>query len=190
MFLLDHNKLKKGDIILSRRDDRTSELVRRMSNSDYSHARLYVGTQSCLDSDGLGVQAENTQRIGFDKESDVLVLRYYRPLPEAVIDNVINSARSKIGMEYSYSEAKKAVNSPDVNPDAPDRQFCTRFVAQAYFEAGYSIVMNPNYCTPNDIIESNVLMKIEHPMREANEMDMEILLEEDPITHRQKKIIS
>ncbi len=189
MFLLDHTKLKKGDIILSRRDDRTSELVRRMSNSEYSHARLYVGTRSCLDSDGLGVQAENIQRIPFDKESDVLVLRYYRALPDDVIDNVITNARRKVGTEYSLAEARRSVDPPSFIADEPNRQFCTRFVALAYFEAGYSVVGNPNYCTPNDILDSNVLIEVKDTLKIASEEDIEIALEKNPFTHQQKETI-
>ena len=188
MFLLDHTKLKKGDIILSRRDDPTSEIVRRMSNSEFSHARLYVGTHSCIDSDGLGVQSENIQRIPFDKVTDVMVLRYYRPLPEKVFDDVINSARSKVGTEYSKSEARKSINAKDFIAQEPNRQFCTRFVAQAYFEAGYSVVGNPNYCTPNDIVNSNVLIEVEKPLKIATEGDIEIALEEDSLTKWQKEI--
>jgi len=188
MYLLDHIKLKKGDIILSRRDDPTSVLVRRMSASEYSHACLYVGAQSSIDSDGFGVQSENTQRIQFEKETDALVLRYYRPLSEEVIDTIVIQARRKIGTEYSISEAKKSIKPDNFIAEEPNRQFCTRFVAQAYFEAGYAIVINSNYCTPADLVNSNVLVEVKNPLKVANATDMEIANQVETLTGLQMEV--
>ena len=66
MYKIDINKLEDGDIFLTRSNDRESELIRKISNSDYSHAILYVGVSSCIESDGLGVQSQNVNRLLFE----------------------------------------------------------------------------------------------------------------------------
>ena len=63
MYLLEKDKLEIGDIILIKSESRISQMVRRLTGSQYSHAMLFVGVSSIIDSDGYGVQSNNLQRI-------------------------------------------------------------------------------------------------------------------------------
>lgn len=173
MYLIDPNKVELGDIFLTRSNDRESQIIRHSSKSDYSHALLYVGYFSCIESCGLGVHSQNLLRIPFENESDLLVLRfkniyYKRYIPEAII-----SARRKIGTEYSSAEARLAMLEKTINAKEKNRQFCTRFVAQAFQEAGLQIVSNPDYCSPQDIMESEYLIPINGVLREASKIEVE-----------------
>ncbi len=188
MFLIDPKLLKKGDIFLTRSESRESELIRKLSGSDYSHCILYVGESSCIESNGLGVQAQNLQRIIFDKLDDALVLRLKTEASKEQIDEIIAFARQMIGTEYSAAEARLA--SLDIQENAKDinKQFCTRFVAQAYRDAGFKIVSNPDYCTPKDLQSSLLLSKIENVMREASESEELLAKEKNPPLERQAEI--
>jgi len=66
MYILDIGKLEAGDIFLTRSNSEISQLVRRLTKSEFSHAILYVGVSSCIESDGPGVQSQNIQRILFE----------------------------------------------------------------------------------------------------------------------------
>jgi hypothetical protein len=180
-YVLDYDHLEIGDIILSKSDSEISQLVRRLTGSQYSHARLYVGDHSCIDSDGYGVQANNTQRILFDSESDVVVLRLKGEKTIKQIKDIEFSARQKIGTEYSTSEAKIAMLKKEQNAQQPNRQFCTRFVAQAYHTAGFKLVPNPNYCLPENLLTSDLLRKVNGVAREASKAEINFANTENPL---------
>ena len=59
MYIIKRELLESGDILLTRSSDRESKLIRQISKCDYSHAILYVGVSSCIESNGLGVQSQN-----------------------------------------------------------------------------------------------------------------------------------
>jgi hypothetical protein len=185
MYLLDIDKLEAGDIILTRSNTEISERVRRLTKSEYSHAILYVGVSSGIESDGPGVQSQNIQRLLFEKESDVKVLRLKTDEVKIVIPNAIVFARQKIGTEYSVSEAIQSVLKREVNAKETNRQFCTRFVAQAFESAGIRLVGNSDYCNPEELLKSDLLIEVKEPLREANEDEIEFAKCESPLKKQQ-----
>jgi hypothetical protein len=188
MFILKFNSLEPGDIILTRSSSRESELIRQISNCDYSHAIFYVGASSCIESDGLGVQGQNIQRLLFEKSDDVVVFRLKEDSLKSFLSEAIVFARQKIGTEYSTKEARLARLESDAKAKEPNRQFCTRFVAQAYDRAGIKIVDNPDYCTPQEILESPSLKIISNLTKKANEVEIQFARQQDDPLEKQKEI--
>jgi len=186
MYLLNIDKLEAGDIILTRSNSEISQLVRRLTKSEYSHAILYVGLSSCIDSDGLGVQSQNIQRLLYENESDIKVLRLKRIEDRNKIANAIAFARQKIGTEYSIDEAKAALLKKEIEAKERNRQFCTRFVAQAFESAGVRLVENPDYCNPEELLNSVLLIEVEAPLREANDAEVEFANSESPLKKQQE----
>ncbi|RZK44673.1 MAG: hypothetical protein EOO61_02955 [Hymenobacter sp.] len=155
MYVLKINNLQLGDIILSRSSHRLSALVRRQSNSNYSHAALVVADNSCIESRDDGVHSETLQRLGFEQINDALVLRLKTPVSMTSLDSVMNFARSKVGTDYaSREEVVRSFADRDASAQEQNRQYCTRLVAQAYSAAGITLVANADYCTPMDIEQS------------------------------------
>lgn len=187
MYILDIEKLEAGDIILTRSSSRESQLIRHLSLSDYSHAILYVGVSSCIESDGLGVQSQNIQRMLFENDSDVLVLRLKNDIFKPLLSDAIVFTRQKIGTEYSTNEARLARLEKSLAAKETNRQFCTRFVAQAYSSAGIQIVSNPDYCSPNDIQVSELLTVINNALRTASDAEIAFSQTESPL-EKQKEI--
>lgn len=176
MYLLDLDQIELGDIILTRSSERESILIRQLTKSNYSHALIYVGSSSYIESNGLGVQSNNLQRLLFENTDDVVVLRLREENLKSLLPGVVAFARQKIGTEYSTSEAKLALLEKDILAKEENRQFCTRFVAQAYLEAGIKIVNNPDYCTPQEILESQELVIIDGLARKAMNKEIEFAL--------------
>lgn len=171
-FVLKIENLLPGDIVLTRNsDDPGSQLIRKYSESNYSHALIYVGDSSYIEA-GKIVEANNIQRLIFNYPGDVCVLRF-RQSNSSIIKDAIAYARSKVGMEYSISEAKIA-KSQNTTAAYPNRQICTRLVAKAYENAGARIVEYADYCRPCDIENSAALEKVDNVVREADERDIEI----------------
>lgn len=188
MHILDIEKLESGDIILTRSSSRESVLIRQLTKCDYSHAILYVGVSSCIESDGLGVQSNNIQRMLFENESDVIVLRVKDDTLKNLLAGAIVFARQKIGTEYSTAEARMARLEKSIAAKETNRQYCTRFVAQAYSNSGIKIVSNPDYCSPNDIQDSEQLTIVNNILRTASDAEIGFSLDKDNPLEKQRDI--
>ena len=180
LYTLDDTLLKRGDIILTTSKDRISNVIRFVTFGSFSHAMIYLGGQSCSDAGGPGVRvaSHNTQRIFFDSLKHCCVLRLKAEIQESEMDNVINNARRLIGMEYSLDEAKLVALRVKFSAKEINRQFCSRYVAQVYSNEGINIVRNSDYCSPVDIYNSDLLMKIEPCLREASKEEIDVLGQE------------
>jgi hypothetical protein len=186
MYLLELEKLQKGDIILLRSDSGISEIIRKLTKSQYSHGILYVGNGSIIDSDGYGVQANNVHRKLISKVDDVLVLRLKEITNKVTLIRIEDFARSKIGTEYATDEARIAMLNKELKAKKPNRQFCTRFIAQAYSYAGIKLVENADYCIPEELLNSDYLQIIDGITRKASESEIEFAKSENPLEKQVK----
>lgn len=189
MFKLDISKLQEGDIILERYpEDRTSCKIMELTGSNYSHALVYVGICSIIEAGDI-VISNNPQYRVYKSEDDVRVMRLKSELySQEKIDEVIIFLRSQIGTEYSVPDAYRILESP-TTAKSPNRQTCTRLVAQAYQAAGISIVNNADYCTPKEIETSSKLVVVEGIIIPCIE-DEAFLSDNDSILDKQEFIIS
>ncbi|MGO4770906.1 YiiX/YebB-like N1pC/P60 family cysteine hydrolase [Flavobacterium sp. W22_SRS_FK3] len=187
MYVLDHTKLITGDIILIRTWDKTCVFIRKESNSNYSHALVYMGDMSCLESNALGVASQNLQRLGFKNIDDAKVLRLDDFADIKKLRTGINLGRCKVGTSYaSRHEVERSNLDTAENAMESNRQFCTRFVAQIYSDSGINIVSNPDYCSPKDVEESDILFEVIDVLRPASPEEWELTQEEDNITVLQR----
>lgn len=183
MYVLDHTKLITGDIILIRTWDKTCIFIRKQSNSNYSHALVYMGDMSCLESNALGVASQNLQRLGFQNIDDAKVLRLDNFTEIKNLRTGINLGRSKVGTSYATRHEVEKSNLDIIeNAQESNRQFCTRFVAQIYSDSGINIVSNPDYCSPKDVEESDILFEVEDALRPASPEEWELTQEKDNVT--------
>lgn len=72
---LNEKALRPGDIILVTQSSLISASIRLMTWNDISHAMVYVEDRSVIDATFAGVQASNTQRLWFEADRPVHVLR-------------------------------------------------------------------------------------------------------------------
>lgn len=156
---VDLSKLEPGDIILTTSPNWESGVIRTATDSDISHAMLYVTSSCIMDSTGDGVHARNPQKLFYDDECAIYVLRLKSPLNDDSLQEVISYVRSEHGAEYSLKEAIRAVTGP--KGSGSDRQFCSRLVARAFSNVGIKLVENENFCTPQQLKASSLLMSIE-----------------------------
>ncbi|WP_179007423.1 YiiX/YebB-like N1pC/P60 family cysteine hydrolase [Winogradskyella forsetii] len=185
MYIINFSKLRVGDILLTRKHDRECKLIRKLTNSDYSHAILYVGVGSGIESNGLGVQSINTTRTIYKFPNDVQILRYNKSNFEHIMEDVINFARQKIGTEYSTKEARLAKLEENIEAKETNRQFCTRFVAQSYKNAGIIVVPNPDYCSPKELMESDYFDLIDSCLEKGTKEQIDYANEKDnPISQQ------
>jgi len=156
---LDADLLKIGDVILTTTTAKVSKAVRFGTGSDISHAMVYVADHSVIDATGDGVQARNTQRLLFEDDGPVHVLRSRQTPSESQLREICTFVRGRIGTEYSTKEAVRTVLGG--GRGWTKKQFCSRLVAQAYASAGLALVGDPNYCSPEDLKNSPQLIEVE-----------------------------
>ncbi|MGO7273946.1 YiiX/YebB-like N1pC/P60 family cysteine hydrolase [Rhizobium ruizarguesonis] len=155
---LNADVLKKGDIILTTTDEFPSGVIRKTTKSDISHAMLCVDHGSVIHAVTEGVRSENTQRIFFNEDLPVHVMRMKDGMTDDDARTICDYVRSKIGSEYSYTEAARAWRKR--GKKFSSKQFCSRLVAQGYAEAGHKLVHEPNFCTPGQLSTSLLLVEV------------------------------
>lgn len=180
LYTLNASNLEKGDIILTTSINKMSNIIRIVAFGPFSHAMLYLGDYSCVDSGGPGIRvaSQNIQRIFFESVKFCSVLRLINKPPELMMEKVINYARRLIGTEYSISEVRLVALRVHFPAKEINRQFCSRYVAQAYESAGIILTNNPDYCSPVDLYNSHYLKKIKNPLRIASETEINIFSKE------------
>jgi uncharacterized protein YycO len=179
-YILNLDKIKYGDLILIRGNDRTCLKIREYAKSNYSHALIYKGNKSCLESNAFGVQSVNPQRLLFENLDDAIVMRYREPNEIFFLEKGLANAAEKVGMSYA-SRHELMQSYLDILEKAKEdrRQFCTRFVAQIYEDSGINIVENADYCSPSDIENSESMNKITDILRLGNEKEIELATKKD-----------
>lgn len=177
MYLLDRDKLSVGDIILTCSSEKSSKYIRALTNSDFSHAILYVGESSYIHSDLNGVHSGNLQRLLFNSPDFVSVIRIKE---QSYINKAIEYARLQIGTSYSKIAAANAGLKLSSKIHTK-RHYCSRLVAKAYEYAGLRLVENCDVCLPQELFNSSFVNQIENCTYIASKEEIDFALSEDPI---------
>ncbi|WP_375171867.1 YiiX/YebB-like N1pC/P60 family cysteine hydrolase [Marinobacter sp.] len=180
--------LKRGDVVLTTSaQKKPSGLIRAVTKSDISHAMICVSYGSVIDSTGDGVQARNIQKMFYEDSCEIYILRPKEPLSEDVLSKIVSYARASTGTRYSLREAVASVR-PQLNKEGGNRQFCSRMVARAYAYGGVKLVDNPDYCTPEDIKKSNLLVQINPSALSVSQEEIAAVQEEVDTTEGMRKV--
>lgn len=168
------SNLEAGDIIFERYHDSESDLIAEKTGGQYTHVGLYVGASSVIEATTEIVTASNLSRNLFESDSDVCVMRVkddYKS--DEIIQSAVNYTRLKVGTEYSKNELIYAYLQKYDRSNA-NRQVCSRLVACAFAAGGLKIVENPAFCSPQQILESELLQPVQNVIVEASEEDEEV----------------
>ena len=167
---LNEEVLKPGDIALTTSDALISKAIRTVTLSKVSHAMLYVTHSSIIHAVGDGVRAENTQRIVFDEDAAVYVMRLKGGLLPSDAQSISDHARTIVGTQYSRFEAGRSIFG---GASFSAKQFCSRLVGQVYDRCGLKLVPDPNYCTPESLLNSSALEHVADATRLVSDEEAE-----------------
>ncbi len=160
-FILNHDLLQSGDIILERGYERHSEIICKQTGSRYSHAMIYVGGTIIEATLNGGVFSRIPNRSTVRDIIDFRVMRLKEKPDSETINTITSHALYLVGSKYSVTEAV-LVKGPEFTKAFKEnsrKQFCSRLVAQCYQKAGINLVSNINFCSPADIENSTLLMQ-------------------------------
>jgi len=185
LYILELDKLEVGDIILESGSSKFSWWIKKGTGSDYSHAMLYVG-HSIIHALTDGVYSGNPQRILVNSQSDLKVLRL-KDREEGQINGLVDNARKLIGSLYSIPEAISApIKKGTKSKSKTSAQYCSKLIASVYADAGITLVKNQDYCSPEDINQSKLLIEVKDCVRKASIDDIEFVKSDNPILENQK----
>lgn len=185
---LDDEVLYPGDIVLTTTTAMISKMIRMATQSDISHAMVYVDNCSVIDATGEGVHARNTQRILFEEDCAIHVLRLRSSISADELSAVITYMRGHIGTQYSAREAVLARVGGARKWST--KQFCSRLVAQAFASVGIHLVSDPNYCSPADIKASPLLVTVQEATKLVSADDLAAWQETDDVPQRMRSAIN
>jgi len=163
-------RLEPGDIVLTATPGKVGKVVRRATKGEVSHAMICVQHGSIIDSTDGGVQASNIQRELYGGDDTVIVLRLRQSPDQLALHAIVEFARSEIGTRYSKIEAARTVTG---GPKPRSRQmFCSRLVARAYAAGGIQLVHDPDYCSPDDLRISPLLVEVPDMLEVVSEREL------------------
>lgn len=180
--------LARGDIVLTTTTAKVSKAIRFGTKSDISHAMLCVQHGSVIDATGEGVHARNVQRLFFDDDCALHVLRLKENLSPAELEQICQFVRQAIGSQYSTREAVRTVVGG--SDQWTRKQFCSRLVAQAYASAGIKLVGDPNYCAPADLASSSLLMAVPDSTESISDSEAERWMAHRDLTGAMREAIN
>lgn len=154
-YVFDCSKLQKGDILLM--DTYHDKQRRFMPNDKYLHVAVYIGNAMIVEADGLGSAINHLYSYAFKRKEDACVVRV-KGINPLVADKLQRCLREDLGREYGTREAFKVNQLKHTSDkDTSKLTFCSRNVAKAFEKCSINLVPNPDYCSPDDLMTSDVV---------------------------------
>lgn len=165
--MFDLPRLQKGDVLFTR-SKLIGDGIAKATDGRFGHVMLYLD-DLIIHADTKGVWSKNPQRILVNDQTRLAAFCPKVALSANHLQRIEDYARSRVGSLYSIPEAAKSRQaSTTTGRYILDRQFCSRLVAQSFAEAGINLVVNFDYCTPNEIARSALLQEIPGAVRQAD----------------------
>lgn len=166
-YVFDSSKLQKGDILLM---DTYHEKQRQLMPDDkYLHVAVYIGNAMIVEADGLGSTINHVYSYAFKKKDDACIVRV-KNLNVVIADKIQRYLREDLGREYSTREAFKVNKLKSTNErDTSKHTFCSRNVAKAFERCSFHLVANPDYCSPDDLMTSDLVEVVDEGLCEIED---------------------
>lgn len=166
-YVFDSRKLQKGDILLM---DTYHEKQRRLMPDDkFLHVAVYIGNAMIVEADGLGSTINHLYSYAFKKKDDACVVRV-KNFNVILADKIQRYLREDLGREYSTREAIKVNKLKSTNErDTSNQTFCSRNVAKAFERCSIHLVANPDYCSPDDFMNSDLVELVDEGLCEIED---------------------
>jgi uncharacterized protein YycO len=161
------NLAKPGDVILMTSNKKISEIIREVTNSDYSHTAMYIGNGEIVESTSGGVRIVDLKIYDDNAHPDFILLAAKGRIHTEDRKQLVKSVLKYVGYRYSYLQIiwglilrliGKSENTRWQKDLTKRAMHCSEAVATAYKEIGIYIKpdMIPAGVEPVDFLESKV----------------------------------
>lgn len=148
--------LKMGDIVFVKNDTFISKLIKRFTNSDYSHCGIIISPMHIYETN-YNINS-SIQHFSYNKN----MCDIYRVNFEFDEEKFKEFISNNIGNKYDFMEILKIIFR--INKADNDNEYiCSTLVRDAFkYASGIDLVdENIKVCTPEDIAKSKYLTKID-----------------------------
>ena len=153
---MDNIDLKLGDVLAYKGSNPISKIVKKLTNSNYSHLIIYI-------SDGIAIEADwnGIQYCNINKYKNYLDIYTCDSLTDIQRKLICDYAISKVGEKYDYGLLifmflrqifKFRFRIRDRNSDV-----CSELVNDSYSEANGMRLVKKRYPSPQEVINSERL---------------------------------
>lgn len=150
-YVLRLDLLRNGDVILESGHKPHSEAIKKKTESNYSHAMIYLEGTIFESTKGGSVFTRVPNRFYVKNEEDLKVIRYNGELSDEALEKMAWHARINVATTYSVPEAIRSSRKKKPTTKKTKGQFCSRFVAESLHAGGIKAVDNIHYCTPAEL---------------------------------------
>ena len=159
-YIFNPGVMLPGDILLM---NTYEESLRTKLNCKYEHAAIYIGDAYIMEANGLHVVMTHVYSYAFREKEHACVLRMKNG-GLRILEEIARKARTQMGRDYVDTKQFRYVrllkNSDE--KDTTNNSFCSRLVAQSYAQENIRIVPNPDFCEPDDFLNSEILDPVEN----------------------------
>lgn len=187
--------LLAGDIVLTAANTATSKAIRLGTQSEFSHVMMMINKCAYVHAIANGVESGNIQREIFDKPEYMQVLRLKNREKYALsLEQVIKEVTQDIAKLYSVPNAINAkFKIPLKFNTIETKRYCSQLVALAYKKANINLVKDPDHCTPEEILQSGLLERINIKLTDISSSEIHPLyklklLEPNPLSLHNQQI--
>jgi len=151
-YSININSLKSADIIVSTTNSWKSNIIKKATSSNVSHAMLYIGSGLIVESIPNGGVIE--RRIEEALSDAVLAVAYRdQTLIFEQQSKITDFALSQRGNKYDKLYAVFG----DIKGIDDDKMFCSELIIRAYQYAGSTMIIEtPQSGSPQTIVEANI----------------------------------
>ena len=159
-YVFNPGVLLPGDILLM---NTYEERLRTKLNCKYEHAAIYIGDAYIMEANGLHVVMSHIYSYAFREKEHAYVLRL-KNCGLRISEEIARKARTQMGRDYVDAKQFRYVRSlkNTDEKDTTNNSFCSRLVAQSYAQENIRIVHNPDFCEPDDFLNSEILEPVEN----------------------------
>ena len=171
VWLFDPEQMVLGDIVLERGSGPSSTFVAGATLGRYSHALIWVGTDFIEAMPG-GVRTISFARVPVIERDNWSILRPRNEFARLATAAVVE-ARNMAFKDYDTEGALRTVIGGR-NRATPSKRFCSQLIVEASLRAGVDLLpgKRPEQVTPNMLLRSPCLEKIELPLRRPEELEL------------------
>jgi uncharacterized protein YycO len=155
-YIINAKALLPGDIIFSTERAPESFAIRKVTQSPYSHAAIYLGHSRYAEAVGLGVRV---RAVSTTLKEQIKVIRLKA---DAAPDAAALAAKAAESINYYLHSpywTQGAILSIFRNAKVDERRslFCSHLIARVYADAGLDVIdgREPFKITPGDLAESS-----------------------------------
>lgn len=155
-------ELKPCDLILVKNHGLVSDIIKDITDSNYSHVA------GVIDKNGILVEAEGfekTGKVSIDKYKDIYDVYRYKGLTEEDSEKILGFINGQLNSHYDYFllfiEFIRYVFHKTLPYKEPfGYSICSGLWSKAFRSVGIDLTPNILYPSPKDISESKLLTKI------------------------------